>query len=108
MDENCEPFDGVLPTDFPEVYATILAWRCYRKKASIDKFYIGQDAYKTICSECYKPELFGRNEIVETHLDWHETGTPFYPAFKCDICEKTLTVAQDVIKCGSCTEFLLS
>lgn len=102
-----EPFDGVCPQDYPEVYEKLLSRSCFKQKTENRYIFDINNFAEVYCSTCYynlEDTIVGR---VVVHQRLHQIGGSQLRPLSCDNCNRTLQNTKPVISCGICTSFIL-
>lgn len=95
-----EPFDGVLPSDYPNEYDHLLESRCCRQTPDTPRWFqeIGED--RNTCGACYQKSPFEAREVIY----FHGTRLTRYSRLNCETCGVALLEVRPVIECGDCTD----
>lgn len=102
-----EPFDGVLPEDYPETYAILLNQRCFKKKAEISVVIDINNFSHLYCGPCFQNLVVRTRGEITIHRNLHQVGPRETVPLYCDGCKEFLQDVREVKQCGLCTEYIL-
>ena len=101
--DNVKPFDGVIPTEYPDTYMDMLSKFCIRSLNPGEQFRFAPRNCIICCNTCYKPRYFYDWEVITTHRDWHESRPIGSLSLRCFACRKPLLHIRPIFDCGICT-----